>query len=150
MTRFAALALPLTLLGMTALTPPADAGFRPVEYVRLAQDALADGKYKKARRHASRALRASDSTAIQGAAYTVLCMADLQQEVRDAAIASCSAALDARPNNWRALNNRGLALMKAGDYKAAMADFEAAGAAGGDATLLAENMAATRQKLAQN
>lgn len=68
----------------------------------------------------------------KGAAMTNLCAAYAATGDMENAMASCNAAVDLRPDSWRAYNNRGAAYLIAGDYTAAAADFARAGELGGD------------------
>jgi len=136
------------LIGLAGISLPAAAGFDAADYVRLAQKAYAKGKLDKVRRHAERALDRTESPVLRGAAYSLICMADLNQELLESALASCQSAVDEQPDNWRSLTNRGVALMKAGQLTAALDDFERARTLGGEPDLLADNIATVRQRLA--
>lgn len=68
----------------------------------------------------------------KAAAFTNLCIVYAQTGDAQNAISACDAAIELRPNAWRAYNNRGAAHWLAGDYAAATADFARAAEHGGD------------------
>lgn len=114
---------------------------------RLAQQALNDGKIDRAVRHAERALRRGDETdAVAYAAQTVLCLAHLRTDRVEAALDACDAAVTAKPDSWRALNNRGIARYKALDFDGAASDYQAAVEAGGPVDMLTANLTLAEKK----
>ncbi|WP_201155033.1 hypothetical protein [Rhodothalassium salexigens] len=126
-----------------------DAGaLSAAESLRLAEQALERGQVDRALTHGARAaLRGEDRRVVLGA-QSVLCLGHLRQGAGASALKACSAVADARPDDWRALNNRGIARYQTGDYAGAAADYRAALAAGGPAKMLDANLAlAEKQRM---
>lgn len=145
MMRLMTILLPMALIGAAGVTSPAQAGFKAVDYVRLAQKAYSKGQYGRARSYSKRAIRGTDNPTLLAAAYTTLCRIDMTDQPARAATDSCEQALQAQPDNWRMHFNRGLAFLKAGQRDEALADFNQAMALGADRTMLAEHMDEARQ-----
>lgn len=59
-------------------------------------------------------------------AYNSLCTVYASLGDSAAAISACNSAINAEPGRWSAHNNRGTARLLAGDYAAALADYQAA------------------------
>lgn len=147
MLRIAMLSLPL-VLGAAAISAPAQAGFKPTDYIRMGEKALQSGKNDRARKHASRVLKISDNARIKGAAYSILCRADVADEAVETALAHCEAAVAAQPGNWRTYYARAQALSLVGSYDNALADYAQAKDLGCDKPDLDSHMASLRTKLA--
>lgn len=73
----------------------------------------------------------------RAAGLSNLCAGYVGSEEYDLAIAACTQAIELRPSNWRAFNNRALAHLAKGDLRAARADVTAGMALNPESGLLA-------------
>ncbi|SDM83848.1 tetratricopeptide repeat protein [Maricaulis salignorans] len=80
----------------------------------------------------------------RAAALTNLCYAFAATAEYDQAVEACNAAIELRPDAWRAINNRGAAQWLAGDHAAATADFNAAATLAGNEDEVQANLSLAR------
>lgn len=99
--------------------------------VRAQFSAVERGEWRQALHFGREATTSGTSSGNKAAAFTNLCIVYAQTGETADAIGACDAAIELRPNAWRAYNNRGAAHWLAGDYAAASADFSRASALGG-------------------
>lgn len=95
-------------------------------HMRLGYNAYQAGDYEKAARFTTKGTVKGIKKSRRAIAYSNLCAALGQQGVLDAAREACASALEMAPNNWRAMNNRGVVNYLAGDKVAASTDFTTA------------------------
>lgn len=73
----------------------------------------------------------------RAAGLSNLCAGYVGSKAYDQAIAACTQAIELRPSNWRAFNNRALAYLAQGDLRAARSDVTAGMALNPESGLLA-------------
>lgn len=73
----------------------------------------------------------------RAAGLSNLCAGFVGSQAYDEAIAACTQAIELRPSNWRAFNNRALAHLAKGDLRAARSDVSAGLALNSESRLLA-------------
>ncbi len=106
--------------------------------IRGGYNAYTRGDYKIAKTFNVRATAKGIKKSRRSIAYSNLCATLGQLNTLDAALDACNSAVKMAPNNWRALNNRGVVNYLAGKKDAAMADFTTA-AGSPDAALAQAN-----------
>jgi len=97
-------------------------------HMRLGYNAYQAGDFEKAAKFTIKGTKKGIKKSRRAIAYSNLCAALGQQGALDAAREACASALEMAPNNWRAMNNRGVVNYLAGDKVAAGADFAKAAA----------------------
>lgn len=91
--------------------------------VRAQYHAVERAQWNQAAHFGREATRSGAAPGHKAAAFTNLCIVYAHTGESEDAIAACDAALEIRPEAWRAFNNRGAAAWLAGDHDAARADF---------------------------
>lgn len=111
---------------------------------------LARGDYVKSAERFEMALElAGTARMMRGPALNNLCVAYTAQQKLEAAAEYCNAAVDNGRELGLALNNRGVMHIAAGDYAAALRDFEAAVTADGTPRVATGNLQLAQQRIAQ-
>lgn len=100
--------------------------------VRAQYTAVQRSEWRQATHFGREATESGAAPGHKAAAFTNLCIVYAQTGEAEQAILACDAAIEIRPNAWRAYNNRGAAHWLAGDYAAASADFARAAELEGD------------------
>jgi len=106
--------------------------------IRGGYNAYSRGDYKIAKTFNARATASGIKKSRRSIAYSNLCATLGQLNSLAEALDACNLAVKMAPNNWRALNNRGVVNYLAGNKQAALADFTAA-AGSPDAALAQAN-----------
>lgn len=99
--------------------------------VRAQYNALSRGEIAQAIHFGEEAVNSGTSSRHSSAALSNLCAAYALDGQSDRAMTACSAAVEARPDSWRAHNNFGAAEWLSGNYEAAAAHFGHASALSG-------------------
>lgn len=135
--------LPLALLA--AATAPADSGSKTVlgvnEFLAAGADALMAGDFEEGIRLTLRGLRAEPGRGSRARALSNLCAGYAGAGRHDEALAACDEAIALNAGNWRAYNNRSIALIGLGRFREARRDLEAAVAINPDSPQLVRTSA---------
>lgn len=100
--------------------------------IRAQYNAVTRGEWRQAIHFGEEVAASGAAPSQRTAALSNLCFAYANTGEFAAAIEACDAAIELRPDAWRAINNRGAAHWLAGDHAAAIADFNAAAAVAGN------------------
>lgn len=92
---------------------------RTDQLVRIARDALKEGRFEDAKVLYQRALKRSLSTKDRHWAHNDLCVAHYFLKEHQEGLVHCDAAIKIRSNDWTAFNNRGNILIALERYDAA-------------------------------
>ena len=116
--------MPLSIPHAGAWADTMEIVLQPSDDIRRGNDYIKAGQISEARQAYSRALKANITVSQQANAYNGLCIADLREELWEAAMTHCDMAIDLVSYNWRYYNNRGNVYLGLGQYKKAMEQYE--------------------------
>ena len=108
--------------------------------IRASATAFDKGQFKKSVSFSNYALKQGLKKSRKTAAYNNLCAALGAQAEYESAMEACNAALELKPENWRALSNRAVIYSLTGDEEKARADMQAAILLASDEPKLAQNI----------
>jgi Flp pilus assembly protein TadD len=100
--------------------------------VRAQYNAVSRSQWRQAIQFGQVVANSGTTTSHKGAAFTNLCIAYAATGESQRATEACDAAIELRPESWRAHNNRGAAHWLAGNHAAAATDFATAARLGGN------------------
>jgi Flp pilus assembly protein TadD len=94
--------------------------------VRAQYNAVSRSEWRQAIQFGQVVANSGTTASHKGAAFTNLCIAYASTGEAQRASEACDAAIELRPESWRAYNNRGAANWLAGERDAAISDFRMA------------------------